>query len=97
MTRVDCGRKRVQEKSKTEGPSLLADGIDSGKRTRTCFCPRILDRLHRDSEVPLRGNGANGKEISLGASSRRRALNTETRGYIPDILSRNKRVNSTGR
>lgn len=31
-----------------------------------------LARLHRDSEAPLRGNGANGKEISLGASSRRR-------------------------
>jgi len=35
----------------------------------------------------------NEKEISLGTSSRRRASNTEIRGYIPGVLLRNKCAN----
>lgn len=38
--------------------------------------------------VPLRGNGANGKEISLGASSRCWTSNTKTRRYILGVLPR---------
>jgi len=38
--------------------------------------------------VPLRGNGANGKEISLGASSRHRASNTKTAADIYQVSYR---------
>lgn len=73
------------EKSKTESASRLprTESVGPGTRTGTRFCPRTLDWLHRDSEVPLRGNGVNGREISLGASShRRRASNTKTAADI---------------